>query len=107
MSRPKDHFDIVDENFNYCITLWEEFTFLTVEEEENFKLILKAMNKSESVIKSNIEPRRKSRCYCIELNKIFNSKTECANFFKTSVANICQVIKGTHKLHSKYTIQEI
>ena len=94
-------------DINYCLSAWLEFTTLTHEEEINLKRILHSLKKPKNLIKEIVPVGGRCRCFCPELNKIFNTKKECARFFKTSIPNISKASKEGYKLLRKYTIEEV
>lgn len=94
-------------DINYCLAAWKEFTTLTHQEEANLKHILFSLKKSKELIKELVPTGGRCKVFCKELNVLFNTKRECAKFFKTSEANISQASKGGYKLQRKYTIEEL
>lgn len=94
-------------DINYCFAAWEEFTTLTHEEQTNLKRILLSLKKSKNLIKELVPIGGKCKVFCKELNIFFNTKKECARFFKTSIPNISKASKEGYKLLRKYTIEEV
>ena len=94
-------------DINYCLAAWKEFTTLTHQEEINLKHILFSLKKPKELIKDLVPVGGRCKVFCKELNILFNTKRECAKFFKTTVPNISQASKGGYKLQRKYTIEEL
>lgn len=99
--------ELDEKGINYCLAAWSNFTTLTHEEEINLKRILHSLKKPKNLIKEIVPVGGRCRCFCPELNKIFNTKSECARFFKTSIPNISKASKEGYKLLRKYTIEEV
>lgn len=54
-----------------------------------------------------LNEQRKIKVRCIELNKIFNSQTEAANYCNTTAANIHQVLIGKRKIAGGYHWEKV
>ena len=94
-------------DINYCLAAWKEFTTLTHEEEINLKHILFSLKKPKKLIKELVPVGGRCKVFCKELNMLFNTKRECAKYFKTSISNISQASREGYKLLRKYTIEEL
>ena len=102
--------DRTQNNYNYCLTQWRNFTTLTYKELNNLKEIIKFYSgrdiQSEFCRKINrIYPTKK--VICLQTGVIYDSLTDCTNDLNVSLSSIHCAIKRKTKIQKKYDIRKI
>lgn len=101
--RKNYHIELIEEINNKAVAKQKEIYYIklynTIENGDNINLGMGQSNPNKGNFQVGNEFGKKGTkmVKCIETNEIFNSLTECANYFNLSISKISAVCKGKRK----------